>query len=317
MKKFLLKIFVFLLPIILVAYFADIFISVNLKKSNAFAFKEYSTWNAVLDGKLNSDILIYGSSRAWVHFDPSIIEDSLKLPTYNLGIDGNTFKMQYLRHKLALKYNRKPKLIIHSVDATTLQEGNFFNSKQILPYMLWDADFFNFTSEYKSYSFLDYKLPLIRYYAKTDAIKTAFKMSLEVEDKDLQRIKGYQGQDRTWNTDFEEAKKKMKSYEIKINNDLKQEFDTYLKECKEKNIEVLMVYSPIYIEGQEFIKNKEYTLNIYEEFAGKYNFQFFDFSNDSICYDKKYFYNTRHLNKQGAELFTKKLTTLIKKQNFN
>ncbi|WP_425077079.1 hypothetical protein [Psychroserpens sp. S379A] len=315
MKKFLLKIFVFALPIIITAYFIDVFISTNLKKSNGFAFKEYTTWNAVLDGKLEADVLIYGSSRAWVHFDPKIIEDSLNLSVYNLGIDGNTFNMQHLRHKLALKHNKQPKLIIHSIDVTTLQKGNFFNSKQILPYMLWNNDFFEATSEYPNYSYFDYKLPLIRYQSKTDAITMALNMSLGTQSNEPERIKGYEGQDRTWNSDFKKAKKKMKKYEIEFDSDLEQKFNAYLKECKDKNIEVLFVYSPVYIEGQEFIKNKEGILDYYKSLAEAYDFLFFDFSEDELCYDKKYFYNARHLNKQGAEIFSRKVANLIKKED--
>ncbi len=314
MKKFILKIVVFIIPIIVLSYGMDVYLSINLRKSNLFARQEYPIWNAVLEGNLNADILIHGSSRAWVHFDPEILEDTLQLSAYNLGVDGHTFNMQQLRHQLALKYNKKPKMVIYSVDATTLQKGNFFNSEQILPYMLWDKGFKAFTSNYSSYSYLDYNLPLLRYYGKTKAISTAFKMSFKFQNIEEQRVKGYQGQERIWNTDFEKAKKRMKNYEVVIDYDLKQRFDNYLKECKTNNIEVVLVYAPIYIEGQEFIENIDVIKNTYATFAEAYNFKFFDFTNDDICYDKAYFYNARHMNKMGSELFTKKLATKIKSE---
>ena len=265
MKKFFLKILVFIIPIVLLAYAVDVYLSNQLKKSNTFAFKEYTTWNDVIDGKLNSEVFIYGSSRAWVQFDPFIIEDTLGLSTYNLGIDGHTFNMQYLRHKLALKYNKKPKLIIHSVDANTLQNGNFFNSQQVLPYMLWNSDFFEFTSNYKTYSYLDYKLPLVRFYGKTDAIITALSMNADSEKNKPTRVKGYKGQESTWNDDFDNAKKLMKTFEVKVDDQLYQMFDTYLEKCKANNIQVVFGYSPVYIEGQEFIKNKQEILDVFNK----------------------------------------------------
>lgn len=314
MKKFITKIVVFILPICLLAYGIDRYISHNLKTSNVFAHSEYTVWNDILDGKLNAEIYIHGSSRAWVHFDPEILEDSLHMPAYNLGIDGHTFNMQQLRHELALKYNPKPKMVIHSVDATTLQKGNFYNAKQMLPYMLWNDDIQNYTSQYTSYSWFDYKLPLIRYYSETDAITEAIGLSLNSEKHALTRMKGYQGQERTWNQDFDKAKQLMKAYEITIDNNLKQRFDDYLKDCKTNDIEVVMVYAPVYIEGQEFILNEEDVKKIYKAFADRYGFQFFDFTDDNICFDKSYFYNARHMNKTGSELFTKKLASKIKSE---
>lgn len=312
MKKFIFKIAVFLAPIILLGYGLDVFLSTNLKKSNSFAFKEYSTWNAILEGKLNADILIYGSSRAWVHFDPKIIEDTLQLSTYNLGVDGNTFNMQYLRHQLALKHNKKPKLIIHSVDATTLQKGYFFNSEQILPYMLWDNDFQKNTIGYRRYSLLDYNLPLLRYYGETAAISSALKLSFSTQDNDKERIKGYQGQDRTWNNDFDNAKKIMTSYEVKIDEDLVKQFDNYINECKNNDIEVVLVYAPVYLDGQVFIQNQDAVIEMYERFAENYNIKFLDFTKDEICHDKDYFYNATHMNVKGSERFSKKLASKIK-----
>lgn len=311
MKKFILKIVVFAIPIIVLAYCIDVYLSDSLKKSNEFAHLEYPIWNAILEGNLNADIIIHGSSRAWVQFDPKILEDTLQMSAYNLGVDGHTFNMQQLRHQLVLKYNKKPKMIIHSVDATTLQNGSFFNSEQILPYMLWNEDFEVFTSSYTTYSFLDYKLPLLRYYSKTDAILTAFKKSLQGQNTKYQRVRGYKGQERTWNKDFENAKKIMKSYEVVIDKNLKQRFDDYLKECKANSIEVILVYAPVYIEGQEFIENIDVIRDMYATFAETYDFKFLDFTNDDICFDKAYFYNTRHLNKKGSELFTKKLASKV------
>src|SRR5688572_30478180 len=131
MKVFLKQLILFLLPIAVSAYFIDRAISLNLKRSNTHAYKEYPTWNSILNGTVNSEIVIYGDSRAWVQIDPSMIGSALNTGAYNLGIDGHNFWMQYLRHSLLLKNNVKPKLIIHSIDAFTLQKReDLFNPDQ-------------------------------------------------------------------------------------------------------------------------------------------------------------------------------------------
>lgn len=311
MKTFIIKVFVFVFPIIVFGYFIDRFISLNLKRSNSHSQREYSTWNAILDGKLEADIFVYGSSRACTHFDPKIIEDSLGLSAFNLGIEGHTFSMQYLRHLLALENNAKPKLIIQSVDIGTLRKGNLYNPDQFLPYMLWNRAFYEYMSMYDGYSYFDYKIPLIRYYGKLEAIKMAIKMSLH-QSNEVQRVKGYLGNDNSWNNDFDNAKKSMKKYVSPPDSLTLNLFDRYLEECKKNKICVILVYSPYYIEGQEFIKNQAEIIDIYKMFAQKYDFMFLDFTKDEICFDKKYFYNASHMNKTGAEFFTKKLCNQIK-----
>jgi hypothetical protein len=315
MKKFIIKIFIFLLPITLSSYLIDYFISSNLKKSNSHAQKEYPIWNIITEGKLNSEILIYGSSRAWTHFDSQIIENKLNKTTYNLGIDGHTFNMQYLRHLIVLKNNKKPKLIIHSIDVGTFQKGNLYNPDQFLPYMLWNKEFFKTIKNYEGYNFIDFYIPLIRYYGKLDAIKTAIKMFVLPQNNSIERIKGYQGQDVGWNNDFDDAQKNMDKYEVTLDSLTLVKFDKYLAQCKSNNIEVILVYSPIYIEGQNFIKNHQEIIELYQSFADKYSFKFINFLTDIICLDKKYFYNATHLNKLGAELFSHKLSTLLLELN--
>ena len=310
MKRFIISIFKFFFPIILIAYGVDLFISHYLKKSSTYARLEYPIWNAVLEGNLNSDIWVHGSSRAWVHFSPKILKDSLGVEVYNLGVDGHTFNMQNLRHQLALKHNKKPKAVIYSVDATTLQKGNFFNSEQILPYMLWNDEIYESTEDYNFFSSIDYKLPLIRYYGKADAISIALKNAFASVPQPEKRIRGYRGQDRQWNTDFEKAKKKLKAFNIVIDNELKTRFRHFIRECREKEIEVFLVYAPVYIEGQVFIKNEEEVKAVYQDIAKENNFDFIDFSNHSICMDKAYLYNARKLNRKGAELFTKELSSI-------
>jgi len=156
------------------AYFIDVFISRNLKKSNSFAEGEYPVWNDVIDGKVNSDLVIYGSSRAWVHIDPAMISDSFKISAYNLGIDGHSFTLQYLRHSMLLQHNKKPKIILYSLDLFTFRKrDDLYNLEQFLPYMLYNKQIRDATIGFKGFNLWDYEIPLVRYYGLTDALKTA------------------------------------------------------------------------------------------------------------------------------------------------
>lgn len=316
MKKFLLHIAFFAAPIIVLSIPLDIFISNNLKKSNSFANYEYPVWNDIFEGKINADILIHGSSKACAQVNSKMIEDSFKMPTYNLGITGHNFWLQHLRHQLVLKYNKKPKTIIHIVDIGSLiKTKDLFNSNQFLPYMLWNNDIKKATLSYNGFTSIDYHVPLIRYYGN---IKSILRLAHSInfpKKNEMLKINGYIPHDIPWNGDFDRAKKKIKFMKILLHKPSIQLFDNYLKECKTNNIKVILVYPPEYIEGQKFEVNRSEVITLFKKFSKKYNIPYHDFSNDPICFKKKFFYNATHLNKNGSELFTRQLIDTLNIKN--
>jgi hypothetical protein len=313
MKKFLIKFSLFLLPIVLLAYGADVFISSNLRKSNAFVKGEFSDWNALYDKKVSSKILIMGSSRAWVHFDSQMMTDSLKTGVYNLGIDGHNFYMQYFRFQLAMRQPIKPKVIVQSIDIFTLaKREDLFYSEQFLPYMLGNSEMKKVTDNFIGFGPYDYDIPMARYFGKGKAIMEAFKMAFGAKN-DVGRIRGYQGQLKPWTNELEEAKAKMGSFTIKLEPAAIVMFENYLKECKANNIQLVFAYTPEFIEGQNFIANRKQMIDLYWDLSKKYDIPFIDYSNDPLSREKKYFYNALHMNKFGAEIFTAKFIQDFKK----
>jgi hypothetical protein len=168
------------------------------------------------------------------------------------------------------------------------------------------------TLDYQGFNVFDFFLPLVRYYGRKRALFQALSVFLNYQKNSIIRIKGYQGQNASWNSDLSNAKKGMESYEIKLDTPTIKLFKTYLQECESKNIKIIFVYSPEYIEGQKFIKNRETIMNIYKNLSKKYNIPFYDYSTDPMSYQKKFFYNAEHLNKLGAGTFTNKLIKELK-----
>lgn len=317
MKKFLINILYFVFPILFFGYSFDVFLSKNLKLSNSFAAGEYPVWNDIINGKVNSDIVIYGSSRAWVHFDSKIISKKLKASTYNLGIDGHNFWLQNLRHKQLLKYNKKPKLIIYSLDVITLQHNTeLYNYEQFFPYMLWNKEFRNTIIGYGDNKNFQFSIPLLRYFGRYQAIRAAFEMSLFPKNNPIERVRGYKGQDLLWNNDLENAQKKIGRFKAVLNTSLILNFETFLKECKDLNIKIIFVYSPEYIEGQKFIENRSEIIRLYNNLSKKHSIPFYNFSDDKICYNRKYFYNSTHMKKIGAELFSNQFADSLVKHGY-
>lgn len=308
MKKFLIKGLLFSLPIFLMAYWADVVISSDLRHSNKYAEKELPTWNAVFDGKVDSDLLIYGSSRAWVHYNPMMITERTGILSYNFGVDGSNIFLQYLRHQLSMKYNKKPKQIIYSVDMFTVQKKTeIFNWVQFLPYALWNKDIEATVSQFSNYNFYDYYIPLVRYYGQYEAVEKALRYRTGHLSNPIGRVRGYMGRDEKWNADFDKAKAKMKKYKIVVDSKAVALFEKFIDECRQNHIQLTFVYPPEYIEGQQFIENRREVMELYHTISEKYKIPFFDYTHDALSYDKRYFYNANHLNKTGSELFTSKL----------
>ena len=311
-KKFLYHIVYFIIPVLLLAYPADLFLGKYLKKSHPYN-DEFPIWNAIYEGKVNSDVVIYGSSTAWVHVNPQMLADSLHSSVYNLGMDGHNFWMQYQRHRSLLRYNKVPRIIIQTLDIFTLQKrDNLYNADQFLPYMFLNDDLQISTAKYEGYQPVDFALPLVRYYGKRKAITTAMWLSISRSGESPNRIAGFQSQNKAWTNDFTSAKLRMPAYEAKLDTASIHLFDRYLNECSERNIKMVFVYSPEYIDGQQFITNRAEVIALYEAFSKRYAIPFYNYSDDAITRDRSCYFNTLHLNKKGSTLFTSKLICDLK-----
>jgi hypothetical protein len=312
MKKFIKRLFIYLIPIVVLSYPLDLLLSKYLKKSNDL-YGEFEVWNDIYENNINASLLIYGSSRAWVGINPHILKNSLQLNSYNFGMDGHNFWLQYLRHLEYLKFNKAPKQIVVAVEFSSLQKRNdLYLYEQFLPYLLWNKNMIEYTKSYEGFDFFDYYIPLIRYFGNSSSIKKAIKIQFNKDSITTFRTLGYRGIKKEWSNELEEAKSKMDHYTIQLDSTSVKLFDQFLMECKENNIKVTLVYTPEHIEGQQFLKNKEEVIELYKSFAKKYNLQFLDYSIDPICRDRQYFYNSTHLNKKGSVLFTKKLASELK-----
>lgn len=313
MRKFIFSLLLFILPFLVSLWFLDIFISNFLKKSD-LAKGEYEVMNDIYDGNINCDIAIYGSSRAWRHINPLIMEDSLNQTVYNFGIDGLTFRLQYLRHLELIKYNKVPKQIILSVDYRTFGESSgLYNADQFLPYMLWNNNIREYTSSYNTFNIFDYYIPLVRYFNNRHVNKIAYENFNNQNNCNIKsRNKGYKGMDGEWNNDLEKAKADIGLYKIIFDLQAIKLFEKFINECRELNIDLVLVFTPQYIEGQKFVCNQKDFLQVCSYFSNKYNLLFLNYSNDEVCFKRNLFFNSSHLNTKGADLFTSKLASDIK-----
>lgn len=304
MKIFIRKVTSFIFILLFLAFFIDLFISNKLKNTPGKA-GEIGIWEDIFSGNLKNDIAIYGSSRAWTHINPKIINDSIGMTAYNFGIDGHNFWLQYLRHKEYLKSNTAPKQIILSVDGFSLgKRKELYNYQQFLPYMLWNKNIFNFTSSYDGFSLFDYFIPLFRYSGETTILNSL----LENINPEYNRINGYKGQSKDSHKDIKIAKERLSLNEESLNL-----FTVFIEECKNAGIVLTLVYTPVYISKKENISDNKDVVDFYRDIANRNNLDFYNYTQDDICFKKDMFYDPIHLNKKGAELFSRKFAHALNK----
>ena len=306
MKRFILKFLFFCLLPLPFLYGLQMIIDSGLRKSD---YPLYSEWNDIYGGKINADLIVMGSSRAWVQISPTVLDDELKINTYNLGINAWTFPMQNARFQIYLKHNRKPKYVVHSLDLQMFsRREDLFSYQQFLPY-LYDPDIRVATKNYKGeFGATQYYFPMFKYNGNLDVAAAGFFSYFNLVGYRRTNTKGYEGQQLAWDTSFEAFKKRFSGgYAYPFDEKVAEEFTNYLEYCRENRIKVVLVFSPEYAELHSLITNRNEIINLFQRYSKQFDIPFLDYSNHPICFNKSYFYNSEHLNKEGSETFSKVL----------
>jgi hypothetical protein len=300
MKKLFINILIFAFILLSGAFVVDYILDHGLRKAR---MQEFPIWDDIFESKINSDVIIQGNSRAWQLYDPDILDSVLNVNSCNLGMDYYLFSMQYVRFKLLEKYNKLPKLIIQNVDFATLyRRDNIIYKIQFLP----DTREVLLKKELKKMGMSEVELciPAWKYHSEYSLIVRGMKEFFNNTPSDIVH-KRYKCVDKSWDgTEFYKMLLSHDSIVGKIEPEIVELFDSFLNECKDKNIQVILVFAPEYIKAFDVTTNREAMMQLYHSFSEKYNIPFLDYSHDLISYDTTDFYDAGHLNTKGAELFS-------------
>ena len=303
--KFLKYFFITLLSSFFALVLVDIYYSNQLKNMALFS-GEVQEWNQIKEGKTKAELAVFGSSRAFIQINPKILEEETKLNSYNFGLNGSKFKMQFYRFNIYLKHNPKPKVVVWNLDTFSFSHiDEVFQPNQYVPFMLWNRDLYKALDEYKSTNVWDFILPLYRYRDQVywkDQISRSKKEKLGKDG--LFRKEGFMSYDRKWDVNWAKMKKKNSDFDF---NDYPL-LEELIKRCKKENIKLVFTIAPEFYKGQDYMLNRDEVINRYKTTLQKYNLPLLDYSEDTISYQQKYFYNTTHMNNKGADVFTKELS---------
>jgi hypothetical protein len=258
----------------------------------------------LLTGKINADIYIYGSSRASRDIVPKQIKDSLKSSCYNLGFLGSNIEFHNFLIQQTLKTNKKPKLIILTLDDKMLQNNPRLGFRMDKLYPLVKYDYVNTLvneknkkSKVLSYIFHSYRIkenfPGNFRKSKPHRLDSIFEFGSQTVSFRNKKFK-----DTTYKTIAQ-------SYSSEEENkNLITEFTSIIETCEKNNIPLLLVYPPDFKPTNiEFLNRVKSLTNgnpllVYSQNELRYKMAY-------------YFSDVSHLNKKGAEIFTNEVIKYI------
>jgi len=298
MGKFLLKVAIFLVIVAGV----DQVIGFAFKRLEQGAKGGFTFRDNYICDKLETDILIMGSSRCVRHYNPQIFSDSLGLTCYNAGQMGNGIILNYGRLKM-IDERKKPSVVIYDLHP----EFDILLNEDDHKYLTWlkshyerdgIADIFDRvdrTEKYKMFSQMyrynsrmvelltDYLHPI------TDARGDGFSPLLGALDKSKIRLAGVEEKNEQYVFD---------SLKIQYINQMIDELE---------GSKLYIVVSPIWY-GMDTLQFQPVKRTCKER-----GIPFIDFSNSpKYVHNDDYFKDGLHMNDMGADEFSRDLATILR-----
>lgn len=251
---------------------------------------EYTTYQC------NEDVLVFGSSRAMHHYVPSIIKDSLGLSCFNCGKDGMNIFYNYGRWQL-LREHHTPKIIIYDFSYLDYEVSPNANNR--------------FLAELRPY----YDNPAIKELILETEPSEKYKCVSSLyrnNSKVLQLVTGFVKREGFSDGFIPLYGNIRHIYEISFKSDvdpLKYKYlEKFIKEAQHDGIKMIFMASP-YFNGTNGVC-PPVILNLFK----KYHVDFYDNEDlEGFTRNKNLFKHTRHLNKEGADEYTKIVVGEIRK----
>lgn len=303
MQVFLKRVIGFTMLLLLLSVLADAGVSGGLRKTERGHFY---TMNALMNKRMDADIVILGNSRAAGSYHPLVLDSILHVNSRNLGVSGQPFGVSWLRWELYRRNNKLPKLLIVNIDYDELRMiSNGYEREQYYPY-LSDTLVKPYLDLY-GFSWADKHVPMYRYRGDYKLIGIGLTELLGIRhDKKGNYYKGYSNPNEPW--DGERLENKLKSGDVKGCSDTRAVnlLEELLKQSVEDGFQVVFVYAPLYERLKKHLAEDE-TLRVYHELSDRYHVPILDFSQMEFCSDSSFFRDANHPNSEGASLFTRRL----------
>ncbi|MES2692301.1 MAG: hypothetical protein V4773_02435 [Verrucomicrobiota bacterium] len=265
--------------------------------------------NRIVAGQINADIVVTGSSRAMVHYDPRVLSAATGLSVFNLGRNGSQTDLQLAVLKTYLAHNTAPRLVIHNLDLYAFATSHeIYDPAQYLPYLSEPTLYSAVRRVYPDAWKWKY-LPLYGYIVPDTRFTwlLGLKRTFGFEPRE-DNIDGFVPRPWAWTNDFDAFRRAnpqgtRTAFEPQGLRDL----EDLLHICRDRGIRVLLVYSPEYFEIQPLQLNRAHIFTRFQALSRRFEAPLWDYSDTMLSRTRAYFYNSQHLNADGAAAFSQAL----------
>lgn len=275
---------------------------------------QYGASNRIMQGDINAQIVITGSSRAVSHYDPRVIQATTGRSAFNIGRNGSQTDMQIAVLKAYLEHNRKPEVIVHNLDAFSfVTTREVYDPGQYVPY-LGDEEIYQPLRQINKNIWRSRYVPLYGYVV--DDMRFNWMLGLRGfvgwsprEDFYL----GFNPRSAKWTDEFEHFEASNPhgvSWEIEPAG--VRLVEGLIRLCQANGIQLILVYSPEYAKMQRLTNNRPQLFGYFQDLAARYHVPLWDYSSWQYAGSTKYFTNSQHLNAEGAEVFSADLAARLK-----
>jgi len=252
--------------------------------------------------KTYADILIFGSSRAYHQYIPTIFEEKTKQSCYNTGSPGVFLLHSYAVLKAVLK-RYTPKLIVLDINSGDLgvERESYDALSFLMPYYAHHKEIRPIVDLKDAFERIKNTSSIYPFNSQIFMIAGG---NLEYFKKRNIDIKGYKPLNRIWN----ESIKTRDSNPYPLDTTKVDILKYFIRDCKRAGIKLVIVFSPMYF---NYTKT-EYSVTIAKQIANEEHICFFDFTNDTFFIKHPVLFDDpTHLNNDGAMLFTNKIVDSI------
>lgn len=255
----------------------------------------------IFNGKEAHDALFIGSSRTYYHVNPRIIDSVMQLDSYNAGVDGANLLETNLILQSYLASHPAPKMVIAdlSTPAFDIRDISIYNPNIYYPF-LNNKIVFNFLKPYKRVHMLRY-LPFLQITECDDFLREGALEGLLGNQKPLApSYKGYLESGR--DTIPLPFKITYLTTNYAVTEKGRQLLFNIIQTCREKNIKLVITYSPIYKKKDEYLNPLFFpTL---ESICKSTGTPFLNYRTIALTNNNRLFRDELHLNRFGADIFS-------------
>lgn len=257
----------------------------------------------LLDGKINKEVIVMGSSRGAYNIIASQIEKETGKSAYNISYEGSNVQFHLFLLKTILKFNKKPETIVLSID----NPYEFLNEKTLnFRYdRLYPLEKYNYINDELIKQNDKSKLSWFFCLARLNRSNLTFAKKAPPVDSPMLScgstpfVKDSDKKEFIFNPTSERypLEKELK--------DKKEAFLALQQLCYSNKITLIYCFAPNFRAYNPIVENRIRSMSRPEN-------KFFVYDTTNLKYkNKEYFHDESHLNINGARLFTSELSKFI------